>query len=84
MFEKIISISEARSPWGTAPLIKQSKRTKDGFGSAGRSSPVGTDFEGFILVELRTEWDSTLGGSKAIMAQDTGRRGSSERERAIG
>jgi hypothetical protein len=77
-------MSEARSPWGTAPLIKQSKRTKDGSGSAGRLSPVGTDFEGFILVELRNEGESTLGGSKAVMAQDTGRRGSREWERTVG
>ena len=78
--EKITSISEARSSWRMAPLIKHSRRTSDGSAGVGRLSLVGTDFEGFVLVELCTEWNSASGGSKVVMVQDAGRRGV-ERER---
>jgi hypothetical protein len=67
-------MSEARSSWGTAPLIKHSNKMRDGSAGDGGLYPLGTGFEGFDWVQLCAESDSRLGGSRVIV-QDTGRRG---------
>jgi hypothetical protein len=60
LLEKLASMSEARSAWGTVSLIKHSKRTRDNSAGAGRLDPLETGLEGFVLVDPCVPRSSSL------------------------